>query len=76
MFCIGSITTLPYRSTSGPTGVLHASRLFELITIAQEPQIAERQEYRIVRDGSISSRILRRAVRTGVWGGRSSEYFA
>ena len=41
---IGSTTMRPWRATSGPTCVSHASRLFELICIAHEPQIALRHE--------------------------------
>ena len=70
MLRIGSTTILPWRAISGPICVWQASRLFELTSIAQEPQIALRQEYRRVSDGSSSARILRSAVRTAVCGGR------
>jgi hypothetical protein len=43
-FRIGSTTILPWFATSGPTCVSHASRLFELICIAHDPQITLRQE--------------------------------
>ena len=72
-FRIGSTTIRPCWATSGPTGVWQASRLLELMSMAQEPQMALRQEYRSASVESSSSRIRRRAERTGVWGASSRE---
>src|ERR1700693_1012325 len=43
MLRIGSTTSRPCFAISSPIGVWQARRLFELITIAHEPQIALRQ---------------------------------
>ena len=65
MLPIGSTTTgPPFEGCTSVILVLHASMAWPFTRMAQEPQIALRQEHRSASDPSISSRILMSPSRT------------